>query len=126
MKDVTELLFYAHNTLNAVSIRIIKCSQHPNYIKVMEPCWLSANVIRMDESKSIIENGMAGLAPLDSECQADTHVCPDGSVVSRILEDGCNFAPCDSGTGLFFPVWRFVGAVACSSPPSWASGAYLK
>ncbi len=126
--DVTDVFFTAHNTLNAVSIRITSKSWNRAGYSSKEGSNPPQLVIQMDESKSIMENGA-----LVSECQADTHLCPDGSVVSRVLEDGCNFAPCshqaDSGTGLFFPVWRSGGTVACvkrSSPPSWASGAYLK
>ena len=121
--DVTDVFFSAHNSLNAVSIRITSKSWNRAGYSSKEGSDPPQLVVRMRENE----------VPLGSECPADTHLCSDGSVVSRVLEDGCNFAPCphqpDTRTGLFFPVWRSGGTVACvdrASPPSWASGAYLK
>ena len=131
--DVTDVFFSAHNSLNAVSIRITSKSWNRASYSSKEGSYPPQLVIRMREKESTVENGTAESALLGSECPADTHLCSDGSVVSRVLGDGCNFAPCphqpDTHTGLFFPVWRSGGTVACvdrASPPSWASGAYLK
>jgi hypothetical protein len=71
--------------------------------------------------------------PSGTICPGDVRTCPDGSYVSREIGNECNFAPCldraNTDTGHFYPVWESSGIVICvdgASPPSWASGAYLK
>lgn len=127
--DVTNAFFGAHNSPNAVSIRITSKSWNRAGYSSKEGSDPPQLVIQMKGQDPTV----AESTPLGTECPSDTQLCPDGSVVSRVLEDGCNFSSCphqaDSGTGLFFPVWRSGGVVACvdrASPPSWASGAYLK
>jgi hypothetical protein len=71
--------------------------------------------------------------PSGTVCPKDSLRCPDGSFVSREIDDGCNFASCPDrahpNAGHFFPVWGFRGNIVCvndASPPGWALGAYLK
>ncbi|KAL3822931.1 hypothetical protein ACHAXA_011646 [Cyclostephanos tholiformis] len=71
--------------------------------------------------------------PSGTVCPGDVRTCPDGSFVSREVDNECNFAPCldraDPNAGHFYPVWESSGIVVCvdgASPPSWASGNYLK
>jgi hypothetical protein len=70
--------------------------------------------------------------PSGTVCPKDSLRFPDGSFVSREIDDGCNFASCPdrahAGAGHFFPVWGSGGNIVCvdgASPPSWALGAYL-
>ena len=98
--DVTDVFFSAHNSLNAVSIRIKSKSWNRAGYSSKEGSDPPQLVIRMRENESTMEIGTAESAPLGYD-----------------------------RTGLFFPVWRSGGIVACvdrASPPSWASGAYLK
>ena len=65
--------------------------------------------------------------PSGTVCPKDSLRFPDGSFVSREIDDGCNFASCPdrahAGAGHFFPVWGSGGNIVCvddTSPPSWS------
>jgi hypothetical protein len=134
--DVTDLFSRSKDTsLDAVSIRITSNSWNRAKYSSKEGPYPPQLVIQMDED-SLVEINAQSNQHSNAACAADVHPCPDGSFVSRVPEDGCNFAPClgqammdsGTGTGLFFPVWGPDGAVACidETAPSWAKGAYLK
>jgi hypothetical protein len=62
-------------------------------------------------------------------CARDIRQCSDGSIVSRVAEDACNFAPCPDEAASaskklhFFPVWEIYDSIGCmddSVPPTWA------
>lgn len=65
-------------------------------------------------------------------CADGVRMCPDGSFVEQVAENGCQFATCPDSSGIssgkFYPVWGAGGAGGCvdATPPSWVTGAYLK
>jgi hypothetical protein len=133
--DVLDLIPTGGNS-NVVSMRMTSKSWNRAGYSSKEGPEPPELVIQMAEEEEQVfpdaqsSGGLSGML-----CTADSRRCPDGSFVSRVASDGCNFAPCSESapvetvsTGLFFPVWGTGGDVACvdSVAPSWARGAYLK
>jgi len=129
--DVIDLFSGGSNSLDAVSIRITSNSWNRAGYSSKEGPEPPQLVLFMEDTESHTEP-MGESKPDGIVCTTDIHTCPNGSFVSRVAENGCNFAPCldqmDYGTGLFFPIWETGGAIACvdGTAPSWARGAYLK
>ena len=128
--DVIDL--FSNGNKNAVSIRITSNSWNRAGYSSKEGPEPPQLVLHMEGEESQMGPGMAESGPSGKICTADVNECPDGSFVSRDVEDGCKFAPCrdevNSDAGLFFPVWGTGGAIGCvvGTAPSWATGAYLK
>jgi hypothetical protein len=138
--DVTSL--FADGSMDdAVSLRLTSKSWNRASYSSKEGSEPPQLIIRMqgggggdgddDDDESDMEFNMAEA----TVCTRDIRQCSDGSIVSRVAEDACNFAPCPdeaaaaSAKRLFFPVWGTDGSIGCmddSVPPTWASGAYLK
>lgn len=108
--DVTEAFFGKTDSLNVVSIRITSKSWDRASYSSKEGSNPPELVIKMKNDASMNANesvltNTSDLTPLTSGFDAS------------------------SGSGLFFPIWRSGGSVACvnrASSPSWATGAYLK
>ena len=151
--DVTDLFTKGNtNNMNAVSIRITSNSWNRAGYSSKEGSESPELVIQLAQEE--MQQNMAEANPsTDFVCTADVRLCPGGSYVSRVAANGCNFGPCPSptqskadpgpavtatdtvpcdnslSTGLFYPVWREDGRVACvddGAEPSWARGVYLK
>ena len=137
--DITSL--FSNGVADAESIRITSNSWNRAGYSSKEGSNSPQLIIQLEEAASFAHSfGAAQSQPAaDTDmCAADMRECHDGSLVSRVPEEGCNFAPCPpapiesygaQGTGLFFPIWGTEGGAACidaSSPPSYAKGEYLK
>jgi hypothetical protein len=137
--DVSSL-FAGGSSMDAVSLRLTSKSWNRASYSSKEGSEPPQLVIEMqgndvggydDDDESDMEYNMAE----GTICPRDIRQCSDGSIVSRVAENACNFAPCPeeateaSATRLFFPVWGTDGSIGCmddSIPPNWATGAYLK
>ena len=108
--DVTDAFFGETNSLNAVSMRITSKSWDRASYSSKQGSNPPELVIKMKNDASMYANELVPTTTSDS--------IP--------LVTG---ADASSGSGLFFPIWRSGGSVACvnrASSPSWATGAYLK
>lgn len=134
--DVTSL-FGDGSLIDAVGLRLTSKSWNRASYSSKEGSEPPQLVIKMRGSggdgndESQMEYNMAE----GTVCTRDIRQCSDGSIVSRVPENACNFAPCPDEAAvaltnrLFFPVWGTDGSIGCMDdnlPPSWASGAYLK
>lgn len=135
--DVSSL-FKDGSSMDAVSVRLTSKSWNRASYSSKEGSEPPQLVIKMQ-----VSSGGSNDDELEMEynmaegtvCTSDIRKCSDGSTVSRVAENACSFAPCPdeiaaaSATRLFFPVWGADGSIGCmdgTTPPSWASGAYLK
>ena len=106
--DVTSL--FSGGSLDTVSIRMTSSSWNRAGYSSKEGLHPPQLVIQGAEDASFMDSNVAESTTNDvSVSQEQTTVV--------------------TGTGLFFPVWGAGGSISCidgTSPPSWASGAYLK
>ena len=108
--DVTEAFFGETISLNVVSIRITSKSWDRASYSSKQGSNPPELVIKMKNDASMNVN--------ESVPTTTSDLIPSTSGVAA-----------SSGSGLFFPIWRSGGSVACvnrASSPSWATGAYLK
>jgi hypothetical protein len=108
--DVTEAFFGETISLNVVSIRITSKSWDRASYSSKQGSNPPELVIKMKNDASMNVN--------ESVHTTTSDLIPSASGVDA-----------SSGSGLFFPIWRSGGSVACvnrASSPSWATGAYLK
>ncbi|KAL9184328.1 hypothetical protein ACHAXT_002414 [Thalassiosira profunda] len=138
--DITSL--FSNGVASAETVRITSNSWNRAGYSSKEGSNSPQLVIQLEEAASFAHSfGAAQSQPAATDtdmCAEDMRECHDGSLVSRVPEDGCNFAPCPpasiesygaQGTGLFFPIWGTEGGAACidaSSPPPYAKGEYMK
>jgi len=125
--DISEVLLNPLNSLTgALSIRISSESWNRAIYSSKEGSNPPQLLLKFGADQSEIETST-------SQCEKDVKICPDGTFLSRVASNNCQFEICpdhdpSSGSGLYYPMWGPGGSIACvdGTPPTWASGAYLK